>query len=656
MRGERWTRKVMMAAARGASRWLVGLLALVLAGMSGYAVFGSWRQSVIVSELAQDSANTDAYQQAAYLVTWETALIQAALREPDGEERQQLPGVYRQTQVAMEHMATVDAEDAELTSHIVQAHRDLRTQIDTYLELIDRGDLKNAESRLEKTIEPATTAIMTTVLAEQRHHLAHHTEKQADGQAESERQLWGNGLAFAVGLIVLVVFIRSSRAHRRQVETMAATDPLTGLPNRIAFAARTGLALAEDASHRRRSNQPRHGRATVLVVNLDGFRDVNDQLGHRIGDLLLVHVGRRLQDSVRGHDFVARLGGDEFAILLRDAAPDIGETIATRLTDAFDEPFVIDDITVDLEVSVGAATAGPGEDVPTVLRHADAAMTIAKQQRLGFRRFSAGRTEDSNARLTLLGDLRRALDTGDEITLHYQPKIAIDGGVLAGVEALARWRHPVKGPISPGEFIPVLEATTLIHRFTHQVLTQALTQARAWMGRGHRIPVAVNISTRSLLDPAFPARVAALLRQTGVPGDLLGIEVTEYSIMSDPNTAIEALHRLRTLGVKISVDDYGTGYSSMTYLRLLPLDELKIDRSFVKDMSTDHGNRALVASTVELGHNLGLTVVAEGIEDAPTLAALAEIGCDLAQGYHLARPMPADAITRSLQQAAITAA
>ncbi|WP_433796883.1 putative bifunctional diguanylate cyclase/phosphodiesterase [Actinoplanes sp. CA-252034] len=634
----------------------MGLLAVVLAGMSGYAVFGSWRQSVIVSELAQDSANTDAYQQTAYLVTWETALIQASLREPDGEERYQLLGVYRQAQNAMEYMGEVDVEDAELTARLVETHRALKPQLNEYLDLIDRGALDTAEAQLEQVLEPATSSIMATVLAEQRHHLADHTEKQADGELESQRQLWGSALAFAVSLMVLVMFSRSARSHRRQVETIAATDPLTGLPNRTAFAARTGVALTEDASHRRRPKQPRLGRATVLVVNLDGFRDVNEQLGHRIGDVLLTHVGRRLQESVRTHDFVARLGGDEFGILLRDADPTIGETIATRLTDAFDEPFVIDDITVDLEVSVGAATAGPGEDVPTVLRHADVAMTIAKQQRLGFRRFSAGRTEDSNARLTLLGDLRRALDTGDEITLHYQPKVSIDDGSLAGVEALARWRHPVKGPISPGEFIPVLEATTLIHRFTHQVLTQALTQARAWLDLGHRVPVAVNISTRSLLDTGFPARVAALLRQTGVPGDLLGIEVTEYSIMSDPNTAIEALHRLRGLGAKISVDDYGTGYSSMTYLRLLPLDELKIDRSFVQDMSTDRGNRALVASTVELGHNLGLTVVAEGIEDAPTLAALGEIGCDLAQGYHLAKPMPADDITRTLQRNVIAAA
>jgi diguanylate cyclase (GGDEF)-like protein len=645
-----------MSSARSASRWLVGLLAVVLAGLSGYAVSGSWRQANIVDELAVDSANTDAYQQTAYLVSWEMALIQAALREPDGEERDLLPSVHQQTQQAIDHMATIDTEDQQIAAGLVLAHRGLKPQIATYLNLIDTGNQDQAEEQLEETIEPAANQIIATVLAEQEHHLGEHAARQAAGQHESHRLMWGNGLAFVVSLLVLILFGYLARAHRRQVETLAATDPLTGLPNRRSFTARTGLALAEDASHRRRSKQPRPGRATVLVVNLDGFRDVNDQLGHRIGDLLLTHVSHRLQASVRAQDFIARLGGDEFAILLRDSDPAIGETTAARLTDAFDEPFVIDDITVDLEVSVGAATARPGEDATTLLRHADTAMNLAKQQRIGFRRYSTGHTDDSNARLTLLGDLRRALDTTGEITLHYQPKIDIDGGTLAGVEALARWQHPTKGAVSPGEFIPVLEATTLIHRFTHQVLTQALTQARIWLDHGHRIPVAVNVSTRSLLDTDFPDRVAALLKQTGVPGDQLGIEVTENSIMSDPDTAIDTLHRLRALGVKVSVDDYGTGYSSMTYLRLLPLDELKIDRSFVLNMSTDRGNRALVASTVELGHNLGLTVVAEGIEDATTLAALGEIGCDLAQGYHLARPMPADTITRTLAQHAAPAA
>jgi diguanylate cyclase (GGDEF)-like protein len=638
----------MMGSARVASRWLVGLLAVVLAGLSGYAVFGSWRQAGIVSELAADSANTDAYQQAAYLVSWEMALIQASMREPDGEERRQLPDVYSQAQRAMAYMAEVDVEDEELTSGIVRAHRDLRPRITDYLRLLDQNDMEAAEEVLEDSIEPVISEIMSTVLAEQQHHLGDHADKQNAGRGESGRLFWGSVLTFAVSLAVLLLFGLSSRTHRRQVEALAATDVLTGLPNRNAFTGRTRLALAEDASHRRRPDRERRGRATVLVVNLDGFRDVNEQLGHRMGDRLLTHVAQRLRASVRDHDFVARLGGDEFAVLLRDADPAIGEEIATRLTGAFAAPFVIDDFTVDLEVSIGVATAGPGEDAPAVLRHADTAMNIAKQQRLGFRRFTVGATDDSNARLGLLGDLRRALDAGDEITLHYQPKTALADGTLAGVEALARWQHPTKGPISPGAFIPVLEATTLIHRFTDQVLAQALEQARLWKNAGHRIPVAVNISTRSLLDTGFHERLAALLRQTGVPGDQLCIEVTEHSIMSDPNTAIETLHRIRGLGVKTSIDDYGTGYSSMTYLRLLPLDELKIDRSFVQDLSRDPGNRALVASTVELGHNLGLTVVAEGIEDAETLTALRDIGCDLAQGFHLARPMTAEALTRSL--------
>ncbi|MBO3737623.1 putative bifunctional diguanylate cyclase/phosphodiesterase [Actinoplanes flavus] len=645
-----------MRSARGASRWLVGLLAVALAGLSGSTVFGSRQQADIVAQLAADSASIDAYQQAAYLVRWEWALMQEVLRKPGGEGHRRLLDVYRQAQDAMEHMAAIDIQDQQLTDEIVQAHRGLNGEIATYLDLIDQGDPEAAEQRLDAVIAPTATRIMDTVLAEQEHHLAEHAGRQAHGQSESRQLLWGNGLAFVVTLLVLALFGWSARAHRRQVETMAATDPLTGLPNRTAFANRTRRALAEDTSHRRRAGEPRPGRATVLVVNLDGFRDVNEQLGHRVGDLLLTHVSRRLLVSVREHDFVARLGGDEFAVLLRDADPEIGEAIAARLTDAFDEPFVIDDLTVDLEVSVGAATARPGEDVPTLLRHADTAMSIAKQQRLGFRRFTTSTTEDSNARLTLLGDLRRALDHGGEISLHYQPKVDIGSGALVGVEALARWQHPTKGPISPGAFIPVLEATTLIHKFTHQVLTEALTQARIWLDAGYRVPVAVNISTRSLLDADFPDQVAALLREINVPGERLCIEVTEYSIMSDPNTAIEALHRIRRLGVKISVDDYGTGYSSMTYLRLLPLDELKIDRSFVQDMSTDRGNRALVASTVELGHNLGLTVVAEGIEDASTLAALSEIGCDFAQGFHLARPMPADAVTDALRRAYAPAA
>jgi EAL domain-containing protein (putative c-di-GMP-specific phosphodiesterase class I) len=272
-------------------------------------------------------------------------------------------------------------------------------------------------------------------------------------------------------------------------------------------------------------------------------------------------------------------------------------------------------------------------------------MHQAKQQHQGYHRFVAEDGHDPAARLTLLGDLRRALDDPAQLTLHYQPKVALGTGALAGVEALARWKHPVKGMISPGEFIPVVEATSLIHRFTDQVLAEALTQARCWLDAGHRVPVAVNISTRSLLDAGFGDRLTARLAESGVPAGLLCIEITEHTVMTDPETAIAALRRVRDLGVKTSIDDYGTGYSSMSYLKVLPVDELKIDRSFVCDVAEDTSSRALVASTVELGHNLGLSVVAEGVEDEATVAALRELGCDVAQGYFFSRPVPADELT-----------
>jgi predicted signal transduction protein with EAL and GGDEF domain len=364
---------------------------------------------------------------------------------------------------------------------------------------------------------------------------------------------------------------------------------------------------------------------------------------------LLIEVGRRLAASVREHDVVSRLGGDEFGVLL-PGDPQAGPITAERLIDSFNEPFVIGEVIIDLEVSIGGATAVPDTDVTTLLQQADLAMHTAKQQRQGFHQYAADHAQDTAARLTLLGDLRRALEVGDQITLHYQPKIDVKTEAVVGVEALARWQHPERGPIPPGEFIPVLETTSLIHRFTDQMLAIALAQARSWLDAGHRLPVAVNISTRTLLDTSFPDRVATLLADTRVPGELLCIEITEHTVMTDPATTIEALRRIRALGVKTSIDDYGTGYSSMTYLKLLPLDELKIDRSFVHDMAHDHANRALVRSTVELGRNLGLTVVAEGVEDAETHLALHSVGCDLAQGYHFARPMPADVLTARLRR------
>ncbi|HEU4349499.1 MAG TPA: bifunctional diguanylate cyclase/phosphodiesterase, partial [Actinoplanes sp.] len=379
----------------------------------------------------------------------------------------------------------------------------------------------------------------------------------------------------------------------------------------------------------------------VLMLDLDGFKEVNDNLGHHAGDLLLVEVSRRLAGAVRAQDTVARLGGDEFAVLIADATPAIGETAAARISELFNTPFVVDGVTLDIEVSIGIMTGEPGHDTADILRCADIAMYTAKEHRLGYIRFNSNQAHETASRLTLLGDLRRALDTDDEIYLQFQPKIEVQTGEVTGAEALARWKHPTRGPVAPADFIPVLEGTSLIHRFTARVLDLALAQARGWLDQGHRVPVAVNVSTRSLLDAAFPDLVAEALTAAGLSGDMLCIEITENTVMADPDRAIDVLRRIRALGVTTAIDDFGTGYSSMAYLKILPVDEIKVDRSFVRDMASDHSNYVLVESTVDLGHNLGLVVVAEGVEDDSTVRALHHLGCDIAQGYHFARPLNA---------------
>jgi EAL domain-containing protein (putative c-di-GMP-specific phosphodiesterase class I) len=250
----------------------------------------------------------------------------------------------------------------------------------------------------------------------------------------------------------------------------------------------------------------------------------------------------------------------------------------------------------------------------------------------------------------MLGDLRRALDADDQIELYYQPKVAVDTGEVIGAEALARWRHPSKGMVTPDVFIPVLEGTSLVHRFTGYVLDLALRQVRTWLDAGRVIPVAVNVSTRCLLDTSFPDTVAAALDTAAVPGTLLCVEITENTIMADPERAIGVLRRVRELGVKTAIDDFGTGYSSMAYLKVLPVDEIKVDRSFVRDMAIDPSNYVLVGSAVDLGHNLGLAVVAEGVEDEPVVGALRQLGCDVAQGYHYAKPLPVDAFNEFLDE------
>jgi diguanylate cyclase (GGDEF)-like protein len=381
----------------------------------------------------------------------------------------------------------------------------------------------------------------------------------------------------------------------------------------------------------------------VLLIDLDRFKEINDVLGHASGDVLLSRVGPLMSTGVREGDILARLGGDEFAAVLMGADEATAIRVAHRLTDLLTETVDIDGVLLQVEASIGIAVSHNTEDIDTLLRQADIAMYTAKRARCGFAVYQSEQATSTRERLNLLGELRRALGES-EIELHYQPKLSLPDGSLAGVEALARWQHPTRGLLAPGEFIPAAESTGLIVPLTLQVLQLALAQQQRWRAAGHDFPVAVNLSPRCLAEPDLTQRILEMLEEHGTPAHHLELEITENTLASDPDRALATLTSLHAAGIRISIDDFGTGYSSMSYLKRLPVSELKVDRSFVSGMLVDAEDAVLVRSLVDLGHNLGLSVVAEGVEDQATLDALTEAGCDIAQGFHLGRPMPAAAL------------
>jgi diguanylate cyclase (GGDEF)-like protein len=450
------------------------------------------------------------------------------------------------------------------------------------------------------------------------------------------------GLAVFYGVLFRFVASASRTLSRQGAELQvsadrdrhqATHDALTGLPNWELLRDRLGQGLAAAT----RSD----GEIALMLIDLDRFKEINDSLGHTYGDKLLCQVGPRLRSALRDGDTVARLGGDEFAVLLPsvDGVAE-AQTVAARLREALHRPFDVDGVALDVEASIGIVLSPwHGTDTEELLRNADIAMYAAKDLKAGAVVFEPDRHVTAPWRVTVLGDLRRALEGTDELFLNYQPKYTLDGERIEGVEALLRWQHPTEGLIPPGEFIPVAEGTGIILRLTERVLGMALAQLRRWLDAGHGVPVAVNLSTRCLLDADLPQLVARLLAEHRVPAGLLRLEVTESAVMGDAARCMDVLQRLHDLGVRLSIDDFGTGYSSMAYLRRLPVDELKIDRSFVLGMTTAQHDAVLVRTAIDLGHNLGLTVVAEGVEGAEHVAALRALGCDIAQGYYYARPM-----------------
>jgi diguanylate cyclase (GGDEF)-like protein len=448
------------------------------------------------------------------------------------------------------------------------------------------------------------------------------------------------GLAILYGIMFRIVS-GASKTLRHQAEVnehQALHDALTDLPNRTLFHDRVHQALTSA----RRDHVP----AAVMIMDLDRFKEVNDTLGHASGDELLKQVGIRLRESLRESDTVARLGGDEFGVLLPkvlDSAAAVA--VARKLRTTLEEPFTIHGLALQMEASIGIALyPDHGTNVQSLLQRADVAMYVAKEHPAGCEVYTRERDAYSPDRLTLLTELRRAIDRG-QLVLHYQPKVDLRTGEIHGVEALVRWKHPERGMVPPDEFIPPAQKTGVIGPLTMFVLDEALRQCRTWALQGLDLCVAVNLSTRNLLDVHLPDTVGELLSRWEVHPSLLELEITESTILADPVRAMQVLSRLDEMGVRLAIDDFGTGYSSLAYLKRLPVDELKIDKSFILGMEESENDAVIVRSTIDLGRNLGLRVVAEGVETSTAWNRLASLGCDIAQGYYLSRPIPASELT-----------
>jgi diguanylate cyclase (GGDEF)-like protein len=640
------------------TRLATGGMAAVLVVLAGFALWAAYSTNRAASQADRLSRLSDNYQQARFAVAAEESLERKYRLEPGPEVRAKY---QRAVAALLAALGVVDQNgdraDRTLVARVKAQHADYLDAIGRMFAAVDVGDAARVLAIDSDQVDPAFGTIEAQVNAAAD---AHHAQALV-GLAALRRQetivLAATPVAFALGLGLLGVFLaivvgyqrrtrRQATENQRQAvenQHQALHDGLTGLPNRTLLHDRIDQAIRQAD----RELVP----AALLLLDLDRFKEVNDTLGHHYGDQLLIQVGERLLGTLRAIDTVARLGGDEFAVLLPRIETSAGATaVAAKLQTALAEQFLLEDLMLDVEASIGVALyPDHASDPDELLQHADIAMYVAKETHVGFVLFDPKQDQHNPRRLALLGELRRAIEQR-QLVLDYQPKVDAHTRQLLGVEALVRWQHPEHGLLPPAEFIPLAERTGLIGPLTHYVLDAALRECRSWQQNGNEVSVAVNVSARRLLDLTFPDEVAELLATRGVPARLLVVEITESTIMADPTRALEILGRLNKMGVQVSIDDFGTGYSSMAYLKSLPVHELKIDRSFVTQMTANSRDAVIVRSTVDLGRNLGLRVVAEGVEDAATLEQLDALGCDAIQGYYISRPMSPGDLVHWLQQ------
>ena len=615
-------------------------LALGLTALASLSVLSNVTTQHATREVRTLNAVTSAWGQVFVRLSAEDAALREFIATGGTEYRREpLAATVNSAASSLDRVAQLDGAEA---AQVELVRGDYRGYTRIVVELLDtaaRGDSIQGYAELAALSFAPLREHVVGQIDRKRQELTSYLDA-VDRRNVAQR--WVTTGMIAVDLFLLLVCSVFLIGYQRRVERQAEVsrhdathDSLTGLGNRVLL----HRWIADGITEADRTGRP----IGLLVIELNRFKEVNDTLGHHCGDLLLQAVAERLRSAARATDGVARLGGDEFAVVLREvpSAARAAE-VAARVLAALRQPLSLDGVPVDVDASIGVATY-PLDSATSdeLLQHADVAMYQAKRGGTGVAGYDAAADHNTTDRLTRQSELRRGIERG-ELVLHYQPKINLRTGRAVGVEALVRWQHPDRGLLLPDAFIALAEESDLIERLTTEVLTLALREAGTWLQAGSQLGVAINVPARCLLDAELPAQVATALARYRVPPELLTIEITESALITDPDRATAVLEELRSFGVKLSIDDFGTGYSSLAYLKVMPLDELKIDRSFVGTMCTDPRNETIVRSVIDMARNLHLRVVAEGVEDEMTLAALTGLGCDVVQGYHLSRPVPAD--------------
>jgi diguanylate cyclase (GGDEF)-like protein len=556
--------------------------------------------------------------------------------------------IYIQARNRLEHMP-LSPQEKEILAHILELTREAQPTVQAVVDMSTFIDDQAAIfDQIRSVAMPRQRAIadqVSVLLALQREQTAAAVRNAETSYASVRNLMMGLGTAALLVGMTIAGFVSRRVTHQaRQLAAQAMYDPLTGLANRA--------LLHDRLEHEIERSRREHTSFGVALMDLDRFKEVNDTLGHNVGDELLREVGHRLKETVRAEDTVARLGGDEYVVVIHDLDPKNVPAIANKLLAALDKPFHWQNQSIDLGASLGLSLY-PSQcaDASGLIRCADIAMYVAKRAGKGFALYAPDQVHTNRSDLSLKSELREAIQS-DQLSLYYQPQIDHRSQRVVGLEALVRWNHPQHGFLGPDKFVPLAEDAGLIGSLTHWVLRTALTQLVALHRQGHVLTMAVNLSARNLHDMELPASILALLAKSGIAPEYLILEITESAVMANPSDGLTILTELDRMGVTLAIDDFGTGYSSLAYLKGLPVDELKIDKSFVMDMEENDNDAVIVRSTIDLAHNLGLKVTAEGVETQGAWDALGILGCDCSQGYFMGRPMPVEKLEAWLQESA----